>query len=908
MVSYYFNKYGNTSFVAYRNLLFFGKDGHQINATYDEATQLWTVPIFFKESSVRIIETECVYVMEKFLFSGQVKIGYPHAIPSLATKLNVVTSPNDVQIGLFAVINHLDSQPTFLPATELVFDLDVVGGDSIDITTGLVQTTIVRESSIRIDLFTNSNIEGVFDNNIKVSDDKGQQIILIQAHSEIEGQDERMDAAQSRLSRQIAESLEYIFRDSDINEDLPNYKLLNRKKKQFVAQHQHILPYISSIRGLISFIRYFGYYDLRIKEHWKNVETNKLQLRELQLDATTDVLDRADNIPAYPYVRVPELGLYYDIVRPRADKKLDENGLPLTEKTFSYSIEEILIKLFGLKKYLEEEDVTGIARIVDIVGQYDIFERTKINAWETNTETLVHDYVKVPSFTVDKNFDYINDLRSILNTYVCTLPIDWTVGTSSSDPIGENRTCWIGYFSPFNRNAPEFIDEPNIPVGKLINLLNTSFFQPWNDISISWADSAKNNLTITWANIDKLNYYEVEWIITYSNVNEVKKTFQFKQRNKATILSQEVILPYFGMYDVTLKIYGFDGEIAALTQNSFLQIYPKNPDFISFYRLYESELQIWRTNYLKWSDIWNEWREKIYDNSRYKYDGADIQYKSMMTVRYLDLAYLGINSVGIADETWDTHSDASWNDHKYLSWLYTRFDKERPSNFEIQTLHPNGILQIGNTEFQFPSDLNAQDWIRAAKLLNNTNDGDISNYYYVARPLTAPSYIDAVSKFDGRNGERWIGASNSIVLNPNQRGLKWVDCKNFHWTDIPIHWKNSFEIYFAKALENPFTFDNIKVYSSTFEVPTVVPVLMTIDNCTIAGKTDAFWSIIDEFDDTIVDRAEGKYFAYSFERPGYYSVKLTIVDTNGNEYTNMWKNRVRVMKPLDYMKQFYLSA
>lgn len=894
--------------MAYKNLVFFDKHGRQINAAYDDIRQVWTIPVYFKESSIRLIETESVYIMERLLYSGQQKIGYPHQAPSTATKLTATTSLNDPEIGLFTVMNYLDSAPDFLPKSNLEFELDVVGGDSIDIATGLVITSQVREMAMRVDMYVNSPLEGIFDNEITIADNKGFTIAIIKAHAEIEGQDERMDAAQARLSRQIPESLEYIFRDSDVNEDLPNHKLLNRKKKQFASQHPHIIPYISSIRGLLSFIRYFGYYDVRVKEHWKNVETGELQARELVLEQDISALDRADNIPAYPFVRIPELGLYYDIVRPRTDRQLDNDGLPLTEKAFAYSIDEILIKLFGLKKYLEEEDITGIARIVDIVGEYDLFERTDINVWNEKTLALLQDYALQPSFTVDKNFDYLEDLRAILSNYSCSLPVDWTVGTSSPEPIGEDITCWIGYFTPFNRDVPAFIDEPNIQIGKLVNLLNTTFFQPWAGVGLTWAQAAQNNLTVTWANIDKVNYYEVEWIVTYSNVNAIKKSFQFVDRNPSHILSQSVILPYFGIYDVTLKLYGYDGEVASITKNGFLEIYPKNPDFIAFYRLYESELQIWKTNYLQWKDIWNQWRERIFDNSRFTYENADIQYKSMMTVRYLDLESLNIRAVGIADERWNTHETASWKDHKYVSWDYAKFDREKPSNFTIQTLYPGGILQINESIFQFPADLNVNQWETAAALLNASVDPNISNYYYVARPFDKPYYIDAVSKYDGRNGERWIGASNFITLKPNQRGLKWSQCKNFLWTDVPIKWKNSQEIYFAKSLENPYTFDNIKVYHGDFDVPTAVPVLMTIDNCSIVGKTTAYWTIYDEFGNTIIDRVEGRYFAFSFGQAGVFSIKLTIVDTNGNEFTQTWNRRIRVHRPIDYQKRYYIAA
>jgi hypothetical protein len=59
-------------------------------------------------------------------------------------------------------------------------------------------------------------------------------------YGEAEAEDERFRLVLENFGRKIDEDKEYIFRDSDINEDLTDYVLLNQKRKELLLEGDKI--------------------------------------------------------------------------------------------------------------------------------------------------------------------------------------------------------------------------------------------------------------------------------------------------------------------------------------------------------------------------------------------------------------------------------------------------------------------------------------------------------------------------------------------------------------------------------------------------------------------------------------------------------------------------------------------
>ena len=94
-----------------------------------------------------------------------------------------------------------------------------------------------------------------------------------------------------------------------------------------------------------------------MKEYWKNVDIsspNYLKYRQVDVkDIFTEDASFSDTslIPSKVYRKTSKFGLFYDINVESGE--FDSTGLPITEEVFNFSPEEILIKIYALKKKLQ---------------------------------------------------------------------------------------------------------------------------------------------------------------------------------------------------------------------------------------------------------------------------------------------------------------------------------------------------------------------------------------------------------------------------------------------------------------------------------------------------------------------------------------------------------------------------
>ena len=199
-------------------------------------------------------------------------------------------------------------------------------------------------------------------------------------------EEERFESMLQNFGRDVDRTEELIMRDSDVNEDFPDYRLLNAKRREMLLEGDNIWPYMGSYKGLVNIVNWFGYYDVRIKEYWLNVNSEdeyygkykQIQI-PFQLKNKGQSGESISLLPSTSYKKSNLFGLFYDIVR--NDGTFDENGTPLTEDAFDYTNEEVLIKLFALKKYLKEKFLPLNTKIIDITGEGVYYERYSLNSW-----------------------------------------------------------------------------------------------------------------------------------------------------------------------------------------------------------------------------------------------------------------------------------------------------------------------------------------------------------------------------------------------------------------------------------------------------------------------------------------------------------------------------------------------
>ena len=374
-----------------KNLLFFDKKGYQYNFEWNG--EFWEGSILFPKVSEKLFEVEHIFIIEKFLDSNlNIKYGFPHEL-NFSIWRTRWESDFDQRIDVSSIIytyelgvdQALDA-PILVKTNHVEFYPEVVSGDVVDSSSGLIITNNITSSSIQINIALNSDNEGIYDRTLILEDvtdeNNPKKILKVNFHGEVEGEDSRLSVLLQNFGRNFLTEDYFILRDSDIQEAFPDYKIINNKRKELLLEGESIFPYIGSYKGLFNAIKFFGYYDLRIKEYWLNIhkdssitltplQQNKKVLDELKKlnlniktknslelinnlledenqgkykhvqiygkrkDGTFGLLKQYEEIfPSKSYKKTSLFGLFYDINRVKEDESEDLYGYPIVENVF----------------------------------------------------------------------------------------------------------------------------------------------------------------------------------------------------------------------------------------------------------------------------------------------------------------------------------------------------------------------------------------------------------------------------------------------------------------------------------------------------------------------------------------------------------------------------------------------
>lgn len=293
----------------------------------------------------------------------------------------------------------------------------VIVPESVEVYSG--DTLITIKDTNVVNTFNNYSLS-----DIRIVYKNVEKLASLEVYAETEAEDERFRLLLENFGKKIDLENEYIFRESDINEELPNYEILNKKRKELLLEGDNIYPYLGSYKALINIINFFGYYDLRIKEYFLNVDVNSSNYNKyLHVLVPKDESQRAQvkdawqNLPSTVYKKTSLFGLFYDINRTTTETDL--YGIPEIEDAFDFSPEEVLIKLFGLKELLKKQFLPLNARIYDITGEGIYFERIRVDSWADNLHHLVLNLGRTPQYSIYPNeYTYLTDIRRLDMFYV----------------------------------------------------------------------------------------------------------------------------------------------------------------------------------------------------------------------------------------------------------------------------------------------------------------------------------------------------------------------------------------------------------------------------------------------------------------------------------------------------------
>lgn len=189
----------------------------------------------------------------------------------------------------------------------------------------------------------------------------------------------------------------FIFSDYDIEENGIDWIFLNNKRKELLVNSPQIYNYIGSYKAIINAINYFGYNDLQFFEYYRNIDPESKQFGKLFKVEIANIFNNLvpgfkvndfilGTLPNKKYNKTNLFNLTYQIT------DFDGNSV------LAYTLDEVIVKLQGLKKWLQKETIPVGKRILDITGHTQVHEEVQIS----------HDMKQVISIDVVDNLTPVN--------------------------------------------------------------------------------------------------------------------------------------------------------------------------------------------------------------------------------------------------------------------------------------------------------------------------------------------------------------------------------------------------------------------------------------------------------------------------------------------------------------------
>ena len=254
-----------------------------------------------------------------------------------------------------------------------------------------------------------------------------RDVINIDFYGQTEIEDIRYKVELSNTGRTINPEEVFIFKDYDIAEGGMDWNFLNNKRKEMLMVRNDIFNYIGSYRSIINSINYFGYNDLELNEYFRNINIGSENFLKLSKVEIPDIFDnsvegwtenyRKYHFPNTNYEDTNMFNLTYRFT------DFDGNNQQ------TYSLEDAIIKLSGLKKWLEKNIIPITHKILDITGRSDVRDDHQI--YHTPSAVTIF---KMDDYLTPMEFD-INEVYALpiqSGSTVYNSVVDFKVGSTQS--------------------------------------------------------------------------------------------------------------------------------------------------------------------------------------------------------------------------------------------------------------------------------------------------------------------------------------------------------------------------------------------------------------------------------------------------------------------------------------------
>lgn len=925
--------------MSYQNLRFFDNNSNELNLEFNSDLGYSEGSVFLPEVSTGLYETLNLYVLEevrdeldnprfvkpiafnqdthqlKFKFSS--KYGESQDIYLYSGK--TIDGDYEVQVD--------DSQIAEMQPYNTYTSIDAEGFKVIPLNMSAIQPEACVSN-----VTLGSSIEGfhirdlmvyVIENGIEV------KVAEIRVYGEVVAEDERLKDLLTNMALNLDELDYLIFKDSDIKDLGVDYKILNQKRKELLLQASTIKPFIGTYKALLNVIDFFGYSNLSLREYWLNINERSEGFGKMMVVPVANQTEvgflakksKNTNLPNSNQKKTSRFSLAYRLNVPTG--RLNEFDLPEVEEISEFSPDEILIKLYALKRKLQREYLPLNAKIVDITAEGDYFDSVSQRTWNNQHQIKIQSAGQDVHYEIfpEKKSIYMEDLRKVdyrlegLGQNITDF--SKLIRNELEDSIRSFYTTWHDEdMSSYNTIA-------GIPVGAPIILSLTSLKDTWDDANFTFIDandtdddanvlhsngqSTLQDPFLTWDDWWKRSVYEVEW-----NIKGPKGYSKNIRGSVEDWYTMPLVLPYTGEYSIDTSLWDLY-NVRSVSHNEKIQVKSKNVEIYGVYQKLTPELD-WANYKYQWDEAGSSWewgRENLNNVEesiatyyltldRANYLNSDEDGKEFSIVR----RFADANSATGFNETtgpyqWKKLRKQSWNDGPCISWDQTRVGPDLNSSFKIELNGAiNGTISISQIDnltglpiveeyspvSTYPtSNTDFSAWENLKDELNDLNPND---WPIFSKFNWNPIYKDT----DGNITNGFAGADVcNYMLVVSKQANQSYDFYNATTTtgNIPIESFVKYQTY------NP-SFNDTYVVDDHDTINLLNHMTFSYDLTKMPGVINQKWRLINNSVNKEDIYYDNQWLTYLFDTKGEYSIELELTDINGNK--NITRKNILTIK------------
>lgn len=901
----------------YSNLRFFDSESNDLNLIYDNELNIWKGVSYLPVVSTELYETLTLHILEEVVGPLGEKL---HVTP-------IAESAGAVSFKFRFKDDYNTSEDLFLYSAkqdsgELYIQIDNSQvGQLLPATTSTstsndikVVTDNLKATPITAQVALNSSDEGFHIRTLSITElvdgVETREIAQIKVYGEVEGEDERLRTLLSNMGMNLDDLDYFIFKDSNIQEQSPDFIILNQKRKELLLQASQIKPFIGTYKALLNAIDFFGYDKITLKEYWLNINEQSENFGKLKAVAVPNQevvgfladKNKGGELPNSNQKKTSRFSLVYRLNTPTGLQ--DEWDIPTVQETIDYSPDEVLIKLYGLKKKLQKDYLPLQAKIVDITGEGDYFSQFNQNVWNNQQSIKTQDAgvefnpVVEPS---GRNI-FIEDLRKV--DYRLTGFAQDFSSINSSDKLIITESITDFYTEYYNNNLDTFNTIDGIPIGAPINLHIEGIEDSWDAAEFSFMDAEDTgNHLLTWDNWWHRGVYEIEWVL-----RGPKNYLRSFRGPIEEYLHFPMTLPYVGTYTVEANAYDLYNVKSTKILKDAIEVKNKNVEVYGLTQLAPKKLD-WKGYKHKWDASGSSWdwsRENItpvdevigtyyltMDRANYIYDQNQYGIPGSTVRRYLDSSSASGFSETAGPYQWASLKTHVWDDGPELTWKMTRVGADINSSFQIDLTN----VAQGDVLTITQEDPTTGDSIEDSYTITSTLPTlhtEISLWNDVAfelrtldpeeHPLFSKFNYNPILEDDDNNPNTGTGPQGTdkceyilVVGKEPSRSYDFEDV-SFLSSVNAINEKINFISY------NP-SFDDTYIVNSMAELHLLNHMTFSYDLSNMPGIISQQWKLTNNTLNIEDIYYSNPILTHLFKDKGYYTISLDLLDSNGNKNT-----------------------